>query len=175
MKKIMQWCLLAILFSPSSVVLAQNKPGIFTFTPGAGYEYFSARRNLQNTVLPNAAISYNFDEKLAIEFLAGMINTNSTAVGQGGVHGTLYLIDGFYRLTPRHLFAPYLLAGIGLTSLKPNGVDSRQQANINAGIGTQLFADKAVALRADIRDLYTFVGSENDVLVNLGVSFLFGA
>ena len=66
------------------------------------------------------------------------------------------------------------MGGIGLTSLKPNGLDSRQQMNANLGIGAQLFADKMVALRADIRDLYTFVGSENDVLVSFGISFLIG-
>ncbi|OGT45166.1 MAG: hypothetical protein A3E83_07780 [Gammaproteobacteria bacterium RIFCSPHIGHO2_12_FULL_41_20] len=174
MKKMTLWWLLFILLFPFSTVFAQNKPGVFTLTPGVWYEFFSSRRNLDNTVLPSLALAYNFDEKLALEFSAGMINTNSKASGNQGVHGTLYLLDGLYRTIPWKFLEPYLLGGIGLTSLKPNGLDSRQQMNANLGIGAQLFADKMVALRADIRDLYTFVGSENDVLVSFGISFLIG-
>ena len=154
MKKIMQWCLLAILLSPFSILLAQNKPGAFTITPGVGYEFFSSQRNLQNTYLPNLAVAYNFDEKLAIEFLAGIINTNSSISGQPGVHGALYLIDAIYRLKSYHLFEPYLLGGVGLTGLKPSGMDSTQQGNINIGIGTQWFAKKAIAF---VRILFAFL------------------
>lgn len=148
-----------------------NRPQIVTITLGEGYEFFSSTRNLQNTNIPNLELAYNFNEKLAFEFLFGRILTELKGSKQD-VRGYLYLLDGLYRFHPCHLFQPYLLAGLGVTSLKPNGNDAVNQVGFNAGVGTQFFIDKSIAFRLDIRDIYTFVGGKNDVLLNAGISFL---
>ena len=173
MKKIIIFvvCLLGILFFPAFSE-AQNRPGIFAFSFSEGYDFFASKRNLKNTSLPMIAISYNLTEKLGIEGLAGIINTHSKKAGNTFVHGNLYLLDGFYRFHQRGRLNPYLLAGLGVTGLKPNGNNEPTQAvNINAGLGALYHIGQNMGLRADVRDLYTFSGGENDILVDFGVSF----
>lgn len=153
--------------------LAANAPGAFTLTLSDAYYNFSSSRHLENTSMPNAALSYNFNDRWAVEGGVGVINTNKRITEQG-VHGLLYTLDGLYRFTAHHRFQPYVLAGIGMLAYKPSGNEPEHAGNINAGLGTQYFSDGPVALRLEFRDLYTISGGKNDWLVNLGVSFLLG-
>lgn len=156
----------------TGISYAGNRPGAWTITPSVGYYFFAAKRSIYNTTLPNLAFAYNFDEHWAGEVDAGVINTNNSS--EQGVHGMLYTVDGIYRFMPRGNFEPYALAGVGVIGLKPPGNTSTQQALINAGIGTQYFIDPSIALRADVRDLYTMSGGYNEGMINFGVSFLIG-
>ena len=90
------------------------------------------------------------------------------------MQGFIYTIDGVYRFKPCGRLAPYALGGIGALSISPNGNESSTQGNINAGIGSQYFIDPSIAFRAEIKDLYTMTGGKNDVMINFGVTFLFG-
>jgi len=174
MRKILTLMFLCSLLTLHSLGFAANRAGAYTLTLADGYEFFSSAHHIRNSGVPNLALAYNFTEQWAVEALVGNINTVQRSHTDQGVHGWLYLLDGVYRLTPRNYFAPYILAGVGDTSLKPNGVDPVNQANINIGIGTQLFADTSIAARIEARDIYTMNGGKNDVMVNGGVSFLFG-
>jgi OOP family OmpA-OmpF porin len=155
---------------------AENRAGAFTVTPGVGYYFFSDQRNLNNTaVLPTLALAYDFNERWALEGAYGSMHTNySPSNMQGGVNGNLYSVDGIYRFSPFHMIEPYVSAGLGVLYLSQNGTDANSQANLNAGLGAQIFFDRSVALRAEVRDLYTMAHGQNDVMLNLGVSFLFG-
>lgn len=157
-----------------STVNAGNYPGAVTFGMAGAYYHFAGKRNVDNTFMPNLALAYNLTDRWAIEAGAGNLNTNFSGSG-GTVHAMLYTLDGIYRFSPTKYFEPYVLAGVGVINLKPPvGTTNQYQSNINAGIGTQWFADKKIALRGEIRDLYTMSGGMNDVMVNFGLSFLFG-
>jgi OOP family OmpA-OmpF porin len=178
MKKI--YCLLTCIgfcallnVSPS---LAGNKPGAITTTISGAYYYFAPSRRIKNTVIPNIALAYNMDKHWAIEANMGIINTDQKpSLGERGVHGLLYSIDGIYRFTPHNRFEPYVIAGIGMLGLTPNPNNVQHQGNINAGLGAQYFFGENVALRGELRDVYGTTGTaENDVMINFGVSFLFG-
>jgi hypothetical protein len=170
-KRIILACIGMMVATP---LLASNRPGAFTLTLADGYYMFAHKRHLDPSNIPNLAVAYNFNEKWALEAGVGALNTSQTQRGLQGVHGFLYTLDGIYRFTPRCRFEPYVSAGLGVLSLYPNGLDPEQQTNLNAGIGTQWFADRSVALRAELRDVYTMAGGKNDVMANFGVSFLFG-
>jgi hypothetical protein len=67
------------------------------------------------------------------------------------------------------------LAGPGIIGLNPNGNDPNNEGNINAGLGTQYFVDKSFAFKVEARDFYTITGGgKNDVLIDVGVTYLFG-
>jgi hypothetical protein len=106
----------------------------------------------------------------------GTVNTKQTdEEGGDHVHGNLFLIDGIYRFSSYHMFEPYVLAGIGVLGLKPSDTELNQQGNINAGMGTQVFLDRSIALRIEARDLYTTTGSgKNEIMLNAGISILIG-
>ena len=161
------------LLTITTLATAGNRPGAVTFTLGEGAYRFSPKRHLDSAGVPNVALAYDFDARWAAEANVGVINTDQQRYNKHGVHGFLYTLDGLYRFAPHGRFEPYVSAGVGLLSIAPSGVDSPDQTNINAGIGTQWFADKSIALRGELRDLYTLSGGKNDLMLNLGVSFLF--
>lgn len=164
------------LFGTHSAV-AENRAGAITITPGVGYYYFDDKRNLDDTGLGNIGLAYDFTNKWAIEAVYAALNTNQANITPGTpkhVHGNLYLVDGLYRFYQYKLFEPYVSGGIGAMYLSRSGNDANTLPNVNAAIGAQVFFDRAIALRGEVRDLYTLSGGKNDVMINFGVSILFG-
>jgi OOP family OmpA-OmpF porin len=161
-----------------NTVSAGNRAGAVTVTPGVGYDFFSDQRHLQNTVvLPEVSLGFNFDKNWGIEGGWGTFGTSYRQgyYGNGSAKGNIYLVDGLYHFTDYNsMFEPYVAAGLGVLYLHPNRSNADNQANLNAALGTQVFFSDSIALRGEVRDLYTMSGGKNDVLLNFGVSFLFG-
>lgn len=145
-----------------------------TFTVGAGYEFFSGKRYLQNLGYPFVAVGYNFTDRLGIEGLLGIFHTNfkHSVPDRRQVSGTLFSVDGIYRFNRYQRFEPFVELGLGVTGLSPNRFDATNEANINGGVGALFFANQAVAFRVEARDFYTFVGGKNDVFLDAGVTFM---
>jgi OOP family OmpA-OmpF porin len=173
MKKISVLCVIAAGWGlmASHGALASNRPGAITITPMAGYYYFSSKRQLDNTGDLGLALAYNFTQQWAMEGTYTSMNAKLQGT-YSHTHGNLYLIDGLYRFTPHGMFEPYVSAGIGALGLSQSRSDANSGMNVNAGIGTQVFFDKVVALRGEVKDLYFMAGGKNDVAINFGVSFL---
>jgi OOP family OmpA-OmpF porin len=154
---------------------AGNRAGAFTITPGAAYDFWANKRYFQNTwLIPTLQLAYNFNDQWAIEAMYGTFGTSQTSsAGAGSLNGNVVTIDGLYRFSNFHQrVEPYLAAGLGVFHINPNGTSATNQANINAGMGAQLFFDNSVALRGEVRDLYTISGGKNDVTIGFGVSYL---
>ncbi len=194
MKKIkVLLALIGITLLGNSVALGSNRSGAVTFSPMYGYYYFaSKRRNTHDVATPGIAIAYDFAPCLALEAAWASVNprhsrhhdhdsddvTNPFVYQNPNPHrgkqGNLYVLDGIFRFGSFSVIEPYVSLGLGVLSIKYNGNDATNQANANAALGTQIFIDPSIAFRAEVRDLYTFVGGKNDVMVNAGMSFLFG-
>ncbi len=162
-----------LALSATTMAFAGNRPGAVTFSAGEAYYRFAPKRHFENNGLPNIALAYNVNDRFAVEGGVGLINTNihnSTTL-----HGTLYTIDGLYRLSTYGHFEPYVSAGIGAIAMQSTfNAESQQQGNLNAGVGTQFFVDNSIALRGEVKDLYTIAGGKNDMMANFMMSFLFG-
>lgn len=174
MKKLYSLLVTSLIFIISfSTVHAATRAGAATFTLGGGYEFFASRRHLDNANMPYIAIGYDFTDHWGFEGLLAIFNTLHTTTDDREVRGTLVNLDGLYHFTAyKNIVEPYILMGIGVTGLNPNGNDADNEANINAGIGAQLFFDRSIGFRIEGRDLYTMVGGKNDVLLDAGVTFL---
>jgi OOP family OmpA-OmpF porin len=155
---------------------AENRAGAFTLTPGVAYDFFAAKRQLNNTwLLPTVGLAYNFDERWAVEGMYSTFGTSQKGTGpHPSVRGGLYTMGGLYRFARYSMLEPYVSFGVGVNHINPNGNDAYNEANINAGLGTQVFFDESIALRGEVRDIYTMSGGKNDVTIGMGVSFLFG-
>ena len=154
---------------------ATNRPGATTVTLAAGRYFFAQKRYLDNSNIPNIALAYNFNSTWAVEGSVGALNTNQkTRLGGNGVHGFLYTVDALYRFKPKGMFEPYVALGVGVLGLTPNANNSIQQGNMNASIGTQIFFADSIALRGEVKDVYTMSGGKNDYMLNFGVSILMG-
>jgi OOP family OmpA-OmpF porin len=177
MKKSTTFAVLAACLATMAcgTVVAGNHEGAITITPGIGYYTFSMKRDLNDTAaLPTVAVAYNLTSKLAAEIAYASLPTRFDTLAGGGVVGNSYTLAGLYRFMPHGMFEPYVSAGVGILYLNPNGSSPANQAIVNLGLGSQLFFSDCIALRAEIRDLYTLSGGKNDVLYGAGVSFLIG-
>lgn len=159
----------------SAAMYAGNEAGKATFTLGAGYDYFSSKRHIDNAGVTFGELGYNFTCHWGIEGLLGFFTTPSRLPvdDHKEVQGTLFAINPIYHFSLTPCIEPYLSAGPGASSMNPNGNDAHTEGNINGAIGAQIFFSPIVALRIEARDFYTIVGGKNDVFLNGGVSFLF--
>ncbi len=122
-------------------------------------------------------MGYDFSRNWGAAFGTTVINAEGkgTPAWTKHEHGFIYTLDGIYRFAQHGLFEPYVMAGIGVTSLKPAMSNSTvNNANINAGIGAQYFISESIALGGDVRDIYTMAGGVNDVAATANLTFLFG-
>src|SRR5579872_3470577 len=174
-KKVVLACLSVIVLTANSYATADARPGAVSIRLADGYIFFAKKRNLDNTSTPTIELGYEFNDQWGAKGGVTVINTNtSSAVPDHGVHGFIYTLDGVYKFASHGYFQPYALAGIGVTSVNsPNSDDPNNQANVNAGIGTQFFIDPAIALNAEAKDLYVMSGGKNDVMLTAGVTFYF--
>lgn len=175
MKKITQLLtLLTTTLMLSHTAFASNHQGIVTLTLAEGYDWFAPKHHLKNTALPTASLGYDFSDHWGSEFSWSNINTYQRGADPQGVHGNLFMADGIYRFNQHRHFQPYLIAGIGVQGFKRVLHNSTQQGNVNGGIGTQYFVEEWCAFRGEVRDIYTTTGGYNDVMANVGLSFLMG-
>ena len=167
---------IAIFILSPTMLYAGNRAGATTLSLGGGYYFFADKRHLDDTNIPYGALAYNFSERFGIEGLAGFFTTTShkSINLNRSVRGKLFVFDGIYRFFPSDHLEPFLLLGVGVLGLNPNGTDAHDEGNVNAGIGVQYFIDRSIAFRFEARDFYTLVGGKNDAFLDAGISFLFG-
>lgn len=160
-----------------------NRPGAFGLTLEAGQLIFDSSRNLKDKTIPEAGLTYDINNHFAVQAMFSLLNTNQINSGLS-VHGAYYTLNGLLFLDNKHPFQPYITAGVGALNLDPNGVVTPQNpggnepnlnANLNFGAGFQLFLNRNVAFQVEGKTLYTPAQSDNDFLVNGGLTFLFGA
>ena len=173
--KIFNWLFLCACSCFFSLGYAGNQPGSTTLSFGAGYEFFSGKRQMKNTNTRFISLGYNFDAHWGA--VASLENFNSRYRHSTGddrsITGTMFFLDGLYHFAPYQFIEPYVLAGIGINGFNPNRFASNNQGNVNAGLGAQLFIHKDIAFKFEGKDVYTIVGGKNDVILNAGISILF--
>ncbi|HSW70595.1 MAG TPA: outer membrane beta-barrel protein [Gammaproteobacteria bacterium] len=166
------WLISSIVFIPQ-LAFAASKADAITFTVGGGYLFFSQKRDLHNTAVPAmAALAYNFTEQWALALAANLINADSGDPDKHHVHGFAYIGDVLYRLHPLCSLEPYVMGGLNVMSLKPISSEPVNQGGMNVGLGAQFWKSNHIALSVEARDLYTFSGGKNDILLNGGVNFI---
>lgn len=175
MKKLINIVLFFIFFLPTFSMADTHQKNKVTVSVGMGEYFFSKDRYLDNKTVPFLALGYYFNPHWGIEALLSQFHTTLHEPNEPHrrVSGTLFTVDGLYLFYPCYWIEPYLLAGVGVIGLNPNGDDANNEGNINAGLGVQFPINSLLAIRFDARDLYTFTDGKNDILVNAGLSLSF--
>ncbi|MEM9243884.1 MAG: outer membrane beta-barrel protein [Pseudomonadota bacterium] len=154
--------------------LVPRPPGLFTLTPGGGYFWFSGKQKLDNTAVGVISLGYNATKHWTTELSGGLFETKRKDISSND-NSYFYSIGNLYYFRVEKRLQPYLIGGFGVTHIKnPANNDPRSLANISGGGGLELQMDRRTALRAEVKDVYTFTGSKQDVLVTLGMSFFIG-
>lgn len=189
MKKLTQAILtvssgLLVVASGAQAGAIGNQTGNVSLSPGMAYVAFANKRHLDNAAMGTLTLGYNFTDNWGVEAMAGILNSEVDKEFKKDVDGEFYSFNGVYHFNVGHKWQPYVLAGLGVWHLNPNGtvttddtggVDAHTQANANAGLGVQYFFAPNLAWRLGARDAYTFTGGKNDVMVEGGLTILFGS
>lgn len=167
--------LASVLTFTSPTATAGNRPGAATLTLGGGYEWFASKRKIDNTGLGLVGFGWNFTQNWGVNAILAFFNTHfrSSQDDNRSIKGTLFIFDGVYHFPIHPVIEPFVTFGVGITGLNPSRTDANNEGNINAGLGAQFFVHHNVALQVEARDIYTWVGGKNDVMLDGGVNFLF--
>ncbi|MBA3660472.1 MAG: outer membrane beta-barrel protein [Gammaproteobacteria bacterium] len=155
---------------------AAIKANTVALTVGGDGFFFSNKRDLKNSGGPFVSAMYHFTDHWSLDAMLSSFNTNfkPSVDDTRNVNGTSFALDVFYHFAPYFRYPqlqPYAMIGAGITGFNHNQYDANNEGNMNVGLGLQYFVDEVVSFRFEARDLYTFVGSKNDVLLAAGVTF----
>lgn len=167
-------CAILALLMMGGQSFGANRQGAIILTPIVGYYHYTDKRHIDNQTMGGFNLGYGLYDQWSAEFFFGKISSRQERNDKRGVSGELYLLNGAYHFRVFSPLQPYVFGGVGAMRLGPetNG-DANTQANFDAGGGLAYFFSDNIALRGDVRDVYTPVGGKNDYLASFGVSILF--
>jgi len=167
---------LIALATPSS---AENRGRAVTLSPFVGGYKFECFQQLDENWYYGLRLGYNFTPHWGLEGFGGYVATESDAPGYDGENVDVYRYgaDMLYNFMPDKRFVPFLAAGFGGTQiLDPSGLNDKDRAILDYGVGFKFFLTKSIALRADVR--HDLLCEFNNVCSNLeytgGLFILFG-
>lgn len=152
---------------------AQNEAGSFSLTPYVGGYVFDDDQNLDNGPVLGAGIGYNYTKHIGVEGIINYIDTESDRTGSD-VDGFIFRADGLYHFMPDEQLVPYVAAGLGAISINGDERSGNTSGMANYGAGIKYFISETLAIRADIRHILDFDGTNNNLAYTVGLSYLFG-
>jgi len=164
--------MVCLLFMAGSVS-AEIRPGAITLTPLIGGYVFEGNQDLDDGLTYGLSLGYHFTEHWALEGTLNYIDTELEDSGHD-VDTYLYHIDALYHFMPSEKLVPYFAVGIGGIIFDPEDMSSDQDLSLNYGAGLKYFLTENIALRGDVRHVYSYEPSQSNLLYTLGLTFLFG-
>lgn len=179
---------LALVLAPLAVTATANAE--VTFTPFASYHFFDndkldfvpSTTEVENEVGYALALGYRFNPAFGLEANYGRTRSEleKPLVGPANneIRDSRLSLDGYYAFNAEGTVSPYILLGGGEQRFKV--VSSAAAATVpavnagtfaNAALGAFVRFSDNVALRGEVRDVYTFDTENNDVLALLGLEF----
>lgn len=154
-------------------LFAVTMQGQYILSPSVGYLRYASKRHLDSQALLGVGIGYGLTQAVHTEFYIGRLMTNRSRDNKRDVRGGIYLLDGYYQFRSDANLQPYLFGGVGAMHFNPSyDNDPDMEANLNAGGGLAYFFSQQIALRGDVRDIYTMSGGRQDILFNGSVVVL---
>ncbi|RLB61752.1 MAG: hypothetical protein DRH08_13460 [Deltaproteobacteria bacterium] len=161
-------CVTAILLLPSAALAG----GGFELTPFVGYQFGgdieTSYQGIYNDISVNSgenfgmAASFDLNPETQIELLYSTQDTSADARrfdGSFGLTIDYWQISGIYNFNPFDDVRPYVVFGLGATSLRPDGFSNETKFSGNFGGGVKVFLNDNIGLRLDGRLYATYISS----------------
>ena len=163
---------LPIIFSSAH---AGSRAGELSLMASGGEFYFGSKRVIKNTPLFMLGAAYHFSDAWGITTELGLFKTDfkSYLADSRRVRGFILLVNAVHYFSSYGAFQPYGMLGTGIIGLDHNQTDAHHEGNINAGLGVSYSFAPSLDFNLEGRDVYTWVGGKNDVLLNAGISYNF--
>lgn len=157
-KKIILLLLALFLLALGIPASAENRAGAVTLSPFVGGYKFECFQELDENWYYGLRAGYNLTGHWGLELMGGYVPTESNARGYDGEDVDVFRYGGdvLYNLMPEKKFVPFLAVGFGGISIDdPSGLNDKDRAMLDYGVGFKYFITQSVALRADVRqDLF---------------------
>jgi len=166
------FCLMVCLMFTVPTVGAEIRPGAITLSPMIGGYVFEGNQDLDNEPSYGIGLGYHFNRNWAVEAVLNYIDTEL----DDGRDVDTYLghIDFLYHFMPSERFVPYIAAGVGAIIFDVDSYGSDPDLSLNYGAGLKYFLTDNIALRGDVRHVYTYEPTQSNLLYTVGLTFLFG-
>ncbi len=177
---ILCFVLLLILYGPVS---AQVRPGTISVTPYVGGFLFDNDQKLNNAPVYGLHLGYDFTKYLGMGISVNYISTDyNLAVPDSKSSNVNNLrVEGILNLLPDYRLVPFIAVGYGDQLIDyPKGVANKGGGAFDYGAGLKFFITDWLALRADVRQIFTPIPHQSNYRdsinweYSLGLSFLFG-
>jgi len=169
--------LVFVVLSLGARAQAGFEPETYSFSPTLGIYAFDRHQQLKNSALAGLRISRHLTSRWTTEAVILYVPTESKLKtgSDNGVNGFLYNLDGLYHLSTQGKFLPFLAAGGGGQSFNGNDTGADHNLMLNYGLGAKYFFSDAMALRADVRQVWVDDGhTEHNMVYTLGFEFAWG-
>lgn len=114
------------------------------------------------------------NENWTLEAVMSQYDTE-TEIGAVDLDGTQYRFDGIYNVTTTSAWKPYLALGIGDLEREWTTVDQKDRETlVNLGGGVKRSLGGNWQFRTDLRAFNSLDNEYTDLVVNLGLTYLFG-
>lgn len=154
----------------STAASAHNHGGEITLE--AGRIFFDDP--LEDDTTWGIGFGFPVNENWTIEAFMSKYDTETEA-GAVDLDGTQYHIDGIYNVTTSSAWKPYLALGIGDLERDWTTLDKKdRETMLNLGGGVKRSLGGNWEFRTDLRAFNSLDNEYTDLVVNLGVSYLFG-
>ncbi len=155
------------------VAQAQDLSG-FTISPMLGAYVYDRELDLEDSVSASGAIGYRFNSPLGIELVYMFASTDHKTevldLDQEQVR-----LDVLYHLNRSGPVEPYLVAGVGMQLLTPDGWEDSDNTVATLGFGVNYFLNDNLSVRSDFRIFNDLDYESTDYGVGLGLRYIFGA
>ena len=168
---------LMLFFVVETPAMAEIKGNEITVSPFVGAYVYDGSQQLSPSFSAGMRLGYNLDKNWGLEGQFTYARLRSD-----GNYGALYNVSGdlLYHLIPESKVVPYLLIGTGWGKTD-YVVGSSSNAIVEYGAGIKYFMNDAVALRGDVRQIFslnpssgTSTGYWQNSEFTVGLSFQFG-
>jgi len=173
--------LLLIVTILSFPLYAEIIPKSFSITPFVGKYYFDSSQHIESNGTAGLGLAYHLSKNWAAEltYLYGEFNTRFYDASYDdccccGIDNHFIHLDALYHFHPDKKLVPYIAAGPGYINLKYGCGKKINEALFNYGGGIKYFISKNLSLRGDIRHIYTFDQSNNNLSITIGMTYRFG-
>lgn len=153
--------------------IAQIRPGAVTVSPMVGGYAFDGDQNLQDRAVYGLGVGYDISKRWGAELMGNYIDGRSDQ-GRGDNQVSSLRADALYHFRPEKRLVPYLSAGVGGIHFDPDYRSNSTDPLVDLGAGIKYFLSPRVALRGDLRNLYSFDDTETNWSAAGGLTLLFG-
>lgn len=152
---------------------AQEQSG-FTISPMLGFYGFDGELEWEDSISGSIALGYRSAGPLGLELVYMMASTE-TELSAIDLDQEQVRLDLLYHLGRSGPVEPYLVAGVGLQRLSPDGWEDYDNTVATLGFGINYFLTEGLSVRSDFRVFNDVDYESTDYGFGLGLRYLFGA